>query len=650
MWKQTKPTYTEYHTEEVSEQEAAAHANVWEKFRKKALMSTGKTRYFDHYEQQLYVYARFNTNDVTKVVSPKLANEPNEMQPMLSQNIAPVSDATALRYGKFLWQDGNLVMINIKDVPENIATYYITIEKEIEEIEVCGVKNKYSITITTCNGNFTYLVEQKNLYKLNSLLLAEHPECYVLSKHDDDFKTYIWLQFQDFLRYRKSVPYKIYNQFGWFNVDGTLRFMHAGLKCSDFEVRGSLTLKRDLAKALAFYNCFCQVAPRRVTLILLLYSLYSYMAGLYQRCCADEGCRSVMYLAGTTGSGKTSIVKVLTDWLKKAGLSTELRFDDTLASLQENLLKNRDIVTLVDDFYPKAAKAAKLEFQRKAEEIARIIGDGRIKGKMGADRKLLPDRDYRGGIIATGEYVDLGTHSSYLRCFIVNIAKGDILFEQLTSLQQSPELTQAFFSEWIYWLEENQQSLLGKLPMRQMTNLKIVSSCLQSEYARLSVSVAALMSTADCFSDFAKAIGIEFDINAAREIVLRQAQQMYNTVKVASPEQVAMDAIVEAVENGSLNILTSKEAFRQNPNADGYYEENDKYWIITTRVREVIKRFAESNNYSVEFTPALREDLYLKGFLVSPNEKKFTQTISGRPSRPRGFEFIIREENNYGKN
>ena len=209
MWKQTKPTYTEYHTEEVSEQEASAHANVWEKFRKKALMSTGKTRYFDHYEQQLYVYARFNPNDVTKVVSPKLAIEPNEMQPMLSQNIAPVSDATALGYGKFLWQDGNLVMINVKNVPENIATYYITIEKEIEEIEVCGVKSKYSITITTCNGNFTYLVEQKNLYKLNSLLLAEHPECYVISKHDDDFKTYIWLQFQDFLRYRKSVPYKI---------------------------------------------------------------------------------------------------------------------------------------------------------------------------------------------------------------------------------------------------------------------------------------------------------------------------------------------------------------------------------------------------------------------------------------------------------
>ena len=81
-------------------------------------------------------------------------------------------------------------------------------------------------------------------------------------------------------------------------------------------------------------------------------------------------------------------MKVLTDWLKKAGLSTELRFDDTLASLQENLQKNRDIVTLVDDFYPKAAKAAKLEFQRKAEEITRIIG-GSDKRENGCRQKTV---------------------------------------------------------------------------------------------------------------------------------------------------------------------------------------------------------------------------------------------------------------------
>lgn len=270
---------------------------------------------------------------------------------------------------------------------------------------------------------------------------------------------------------------------------------------------------------------------------------------------------------------------------------------------------------------------------------------------MGADRKLIADRDYRGGIIATGEYVDLGTYSSYLRCFILNINKGDVKFDRLTVLQQSPELAEAFFSEWIYWLEENQQSLLGRLPTRQMTNLKIVSSCLQSEYARLSVSVAALMSTADCFSDFAKAIGIEFDINAAREIVLRQSQQMYNTVKVASPEQVAIDAIVEAVENGGLEILSSKDEFKQNPSADGYYEDGYKYWIVTTKVREVIKRYAESNNYSVEFTPALRKVLYQKGYLDSPNETKFSQSIPGKASRPRGYTFIIKEEeNNYDQN
>lgn len=651
MWKQTKPTYDEYYTAEVSEQEASAHAKAWEKYRGKVSMSTGTSGYFDHYSQQIYTLVPLNRDSVTEVVLPQIANKQGENEPKLTQEVTPVSEA-AMWWWKYSWQNGKLVMVKAKGGLVDVATYYITIAKEIQEIEAGRVKNKYSITVTTRDRSFPYMVEQKNLYKLNSLLKVEHPECYIFPGYDDDFKTYIWLQVNDFLQLSGlTVPYKVYNLFGWYDDGGTLRFMHAGLKCSDFEVKGKLSLKRDLYKATAFYNSFCLTAPPQVTLILLLYALHAYMAGVYQRCCTDEGCRSVMYLAGVTGSGKTSLVKVLTAWTKKARLSTELRFDDTLASLQEHLVNNRDIVTLVDDFYPKATKVAKAEFQRKAEEITRIIGDGRVKGKMGADRKLIADRDYRGGIIATGEYVDLGTYSSYLRCFILNINKGDVKFDRLTVLQQSPELAEAFFSEWIYWLEENQQSLLGRLPTRQMTNLKIVSSCLQSEYARLSVSVAALMSTADCFSDFAKAIGIEFDINAAREIVLRQSQQMYNTVKVASPEQVAIDAIVEAVENGGLEILSSKDEFKQNPSADGYYEDGYKYWIVTTKVREVIKRYAESNNYSVEFTPALRKVLYQKGYLDSPNETKFSQSIPGKASRPRGYTFIIKEEeNNYDQN
>lgn len=69
-----------------------------------------------------------------------------------------------------------------------------------------------------------------------------------------------------------------------------------------------------------------------------------------------------------------------------------------------------------------------------------------IKGKMGANRKPLPDRKYRGGVIATGEFIDLNTHSSYLRCWIVNLGANSINFSyELSTLQRNSNLARAFF-------------------------------------------------------------------------------------------------------------------------------------------------------------------------------------------------------------
>ena len=54
--------------------------------------------------------------------------------------------------------------------------------------------------------------------------------------------------------------------------------------------------------------------------------------------------------------------------------------------VKQQPIEKKDALIILDPprsgMHPKAAKAAKLEFQRKAEEITRIIGDGRIKGKM----------------------------------------------------------------------------------------------------------------------------------------------------------------------------------------------------------------------------------------------------------------------------
>ena len=122
------------------------------------------------------------------------------------------------------------------------------------------------------------------------------------------------------------------------------------------------------------------------------------------------------------------------------GFNVDMRFDDTTAIIEEKIANNSDLLTLVDDFYPKPGQS---DFQKKADEIARIIGDGRIKDKCGPDRKPLPKRTFRGGIIATGEYFNLCTLSSYLRSLVLNVSKGTINFGYITELQKSPDLVQS---------------------------------------------------------------------------------------------------------------------------------------------------------------------------------------------------------------
>lgn len=97
-----------------------------------------------------------------------------------------------------------------------------------------------------------------------------------------------------------------------------------------------------------------------------MYALYAYMAGLYENACHDGGCRSILYIAGETGSGKTSLTKVLISWLSIMGFNVDMRFDDTTAIIEEKIANNSDLLTLVDDFYPKPGQS---DFQKKQMKL-----------------------------------------------------------------------------------------------------------------------------------------------------------------------------------------------------------------------------------------------------------------------------------------
>lgn len=638
MLKVGEPKYTMCTRKAISSEEAAANKAALLQLRENVVLPKQASGHFDQYAQQLLIAAPLKRNAETFVTYPVPTNHqfPNLSIPAPHKTVA-LNDEFA--QSKFIWQNGFLLVPNKNGTYEEVATYFIKFTKRFQEIDALGSVDKYELIVTTSAESFTYVIERENLYKLGNNLAKENSLCFIFHGKDEVFKTYIYEQVKTFSSTQPKDIYKIYHQIGWVPINGNRQFLHAGHKNSNYEVQSNLKLCPDYRKANKFYNIFCRTAPAEIVLPLLMYALYAYMAGLYENACHDGGCRSLLYIAGETGTGKTSLTKVLINWLTQMGFNVDMRFDDTLKVIEEKIANNSDLLTLVDDFYPKPGQS---DFQEKADKIARIIGDGRIQDKCGPNRKPLPKRTYRGGIIATGEYFDLGTLSSYLRSLVLNVSKGTINFGYITELQKIPDLVQAFFASWIDWLERNQHWILHNLPQIQEANTATVRTNIKLEYERLTISIAALLSVADIFNSFADSVNIAFDSVAAREAILRLGREMKFVAATMAPEQVAIDAITEGIENGGFNIAVSKSAFITSKEADGYNVDDGSYWIITTKINNLVEGYAARKNYSIKFGSELRKKLVSMGFMQEAEGKRFTQDRQVSPRRPRGYLITLR--------
>lgn len=149
---------------------------------------------------------------------------------------------------------------------------------------------------------------------------------------------------------------------------------------------------------------------------------------------------------------------------------------------------------------------------------------------------------------------------------------------------------------------------MRNLPQIQEVNTATVRTNIKLEYERLTISIAALLSVADIFNSFADSVNIAFDSVAAREAILRLGREMKFVAATMAPEQVAIDAITEGIENGGFSIAASRSAFITSKDADGYNEESGNYWIITTMVNNLVESYAARKNYSIKFGSELRKN------------------------------------------
>lgn len=554
---------------------------------------------------------------------------------IVAMNKANINNVECNNEAVFRWNNITRKLVRTcEGDASNIANFTITINDLITKIAADNTKKSFIlIGIKVCGRKLALLVDKEKYCELNKEILKNHPECIVYNPKY--FLNYAAEKLVDTINmaYKESYLFS-----GWYQVNGKLIYLNSAMP----NVDSNVILQADISKANEFLINFMRTSSEKNKLvIMLLYSLWAYFAVFYEEARID-GCRSVLYLSAPTGTGKTSLAKILSSALLDKNAKSVMRFDDTVASLEESLFNARDLISLVDDFYAKGNKQEEQDFKAKASTITRIVGDGMIKGKMGADRKPMPDRHYRGGLIATGEYIDLNTHSSYLRCWVLNFPEHSIYFNHnLDVLQKKPELAKAFYSLWIQWLEVNQTNINEQLKELHKKNLELVRARYKKTYARLISNIATFQTIGYFLDRFSNNYHLNIDMDMVYDGINEESAIQLKLLDNMSPQEIVIKALNEALDNAYVKIADSEEQFKTQ-DYDGYYDEKHLI-IITSRFENVIEKYANKNNYGLKFNTALKDALVSKGILS--NEKgscnvKYTKVRSIEPKRPRIYQII----------
>lgn len=579
-------------------------------------------------------YVHFNKPTTTLTTTVCKLNSFDDVEILISLQAKSADSSTfedfTMKKPLFFWDDfhGKLCK-NDDGKVVYVANFECIIINEIEDVEREQSTLYVEIVVVFKSKKLLLKVKKTLLSDLKKEIPRNFPQCFIYDT--GCFQEYIANIYGNFNNKNTAVFYRFG---GWYQLSNE---KHVFLNNALSNVVSNITLSGTTEEARQFLTLFMQISSEPSKLLMvLLYSLWAYTAYFYEECSID-GLRSVLYLSAPTGTGKTSVAKILSSAILNDGEKSVLRFDDTIASLEESLFNSRDMLVLVDDFYAKGNKFDDQSFKTKVSAITRIVGDGMIKGKMGAKRKPLPDRKYRGGVIATGEFIDLNTHSSYLRCWIVNLGANSINFSyELSTLQRNSNLARAFFSLWIWWLEKNQDDILRLLKTQQEFYLSVCRKKFIDPYPRFSSNVATFLTINYFFDCFCQDCVIPYDMQRVQHIILSEAEIQLKMLQQYSPIEIVIKSIQDAIDNAYLNLAENENDFCTN-NFDGFFTSN-KIIVITAKLEEVIEKYTTKMNFGLKITTALKEELVRKNILEAKNGEtnfKFTKTRLVSPKRPR---------------
>ncbi len=199
---------------------------------------------------------------------------------------------------------------------------------------------------------------------------------------------------------------------------------------------------------------FLDVAKRAITIPLFALLYISPLTTLLEPMPNFSG-----YLFGETGSGKSTLATLLLchfgDFLS---LSCLPNFEDTANNLEKRAFTLKDTFMILDDYHPTIKRTDTEKMESTAQRIIRSYSNRTGRGRLNYDSTDKGRYEPRGMLLVTGEEL-VRLQSTIARLMILELCKGDIFFDRLTTLQQQAGLLPNAITSYVSWVIENMSDI-----------------------------------------------------------------------------------------------------------------------------------------------------------------------------------------------
>lgn len=352
--------------------------------------------------------------------------------------------------------------------------------------------------------------------------------------------------------------------------------------------------------------------------------------------------RFVTFLAGTTGSLKTSLALALFRIYAEDSHTPPATFNDTVTALEQKLGHANGSVLVIDDFCPAVTAAASKEKIAKLEAVIRFVGDGVSKSRCKANLSRAAEYPPSGCAFVTGELTG-GSHSSYLRCLILAVEKGDIDGHLLEAFQLHPEAISTHLSFFLSYCAAHGDALVDFIAAECLGERQCFAQVLHER--RLADTGAALIVAAKILLRYAVSIGATTipDAGATLDMwrsALIQALRVSEAFsREADPLAVYLREFFDLIDAGKIALAPSAAAY--TPSAYLGFEQEGHCWLLHAPLHELICQHLRAKGLQFHLQEgAIRKLLHTNGLIEVSQEGSsdrgkivFTKkaSIEGRP-------------------